>query len=379
MSPFILSRFGSDSNLIFFAGQVAHPVGYFLTGYISDRTRSLRGNLVAGLVLYALVQLALFSATSVPEAALCYAAMRLLVGVNVQLTTLAVLEGRGTSNFPRVRTWGTIGFFLVQGLLFIYEESIVKTAAPGQIPSNTRMIAWASFGLLLLSVIPALRVQASRVSHDEYFVADVVRLLKEPRVILFFILSFAFYFSYQLVDFYLGSLLDKSGGMSAVYAGWCIAVVLEIPFMPLTARIIDRWGIRSLIFISTIFGVVRYVWISLAVVGFPAPNVIYSQFLHGVHYTGFYIGSVYWLRAIFPDHLYGTGNGAYMVLAGALGGITGNLVFGWILFHGHGSSYAGISMAHYLPLFASAAVIQLLILTAFLFFKEPARQRIVPG
>ncbi len=376
MSPFLLSKFGSDSNLIFLAGQISHPVGYFLTGYISDRTRTIRTHLVAGLALYGIVQLALFSATSVLEASAWYAAMRLLVGVNIQLSTIAVLEGRGTANFPRIRTGGTVGFFLIQGLLYLYEESAKNGFVAAHFPrtDHAPVIAWLSFALLILAAASATLIQPNRQSHDEYYVADVVRLLKKPRVILFFVLSFAFYFSYQLVDFYLGSFLDKSGGMSSVYAGWCIAVIVEIPFMPLTARIVERWGIRSLIFISTIFGMVRYGWISMAILGYPVPNAIFSQLLHGIHYTGFYIGSVYWLRAIFPDHLYGTGNGAYNVLAAALGGISGNLVFGWILFHGHGATYAGISTAHYLPLFGSAAAIQLLILIAFLFFKDPGTQ-----
>ncbi|MBI3395165.1 MAG: hypothetical protein HY042_04975 [Spirochaetia bacterium] len=87
--------------------------------------------------------------------------------------------------------------------------------------------------------------------------------------------------------------------------------------------------------------------------------------LHGIHYTGFFMGAVYRLRSIFPDHLYGTGNGSYMVLTASLGGMSGNLFFGWLLFAQGIHVYEALGPSNYLPLFVSAAVIHVAIALGF--------------
>ncbi|MBI3395166.1 MAG: hypothetical protein HY042_04980 [Spirochaetia bacterium] len=128
MSPLILGQFGENSHLIFFAGQLAFPFGYFGAGILSDRLRRVKSLLCISLALHALAQHMLFSATAVPEAMVFSGLHRFFVGVNTQLTMIAALEGRGTGGFARVRTGGTAGFFLVHGALFIL-QGIFENAA----------------------------------------------------------------------------------------------------------------------------------------------------------------------------------------------------------------------------------------------------------
>ncbi|MDH5656649.1 MAG: MFS transporter, partial [Spirochaetia bacterium] len=184
---------------------------------------------------------------------------------------------------------------------------------------------------LLLSAIPVFFIKNNRISHEHYYFNDVLRILKSPQVVLFFILSFFFYFSYQVVDYYLGSFLNETGGMSLVYASWALAVILEIPFMPLTSRIFHFKKQNILFMISTLTGSIRFAVLTMHAAGIPAIPILATQLLHGIHFTGYYMGSIFRIKKIFPGHLYGTAYGAYMVLAVSAGGMCGNLLLGSLL------------------------------------------------
>ncbi len=376
LSPYILGNYQKESSAIFAAGQISFIAGYFLSGYLSDRLRRIRVLMVVSIVLHAPAQYMLFESKNNPAAALAYnCAIRFLLAFDMHMINIAVLESQGTMRYAGIRTWGTLGFFLAQILLFFFESVPQMTGWIG----SSRAEFYGKLGsvFVLLTAVPAMFSPARRVSGEEYFFADVLAILRKGQVLLFFFASFIFYFSYQLIDYYLGRFLQQAGGMSMVYAGWALAVVFELPFLPMTSRITKSRGMKLLFQISILAGCIRFAWISLYIYGYSPAPLIFSQLLHGIQYTGFFMGTMFWLRRIFPDHLFGTGNGAHMILAVAFGGIAGNLFYGRLLFTGWMNFFGNVPSGRltrpedFLPLFFSAMLLQLIVLICFVYLRDP--------
>ncbi len=385
LSPFILENYGSSSWVIFVSGQLSFPVGFFLIGYLSDRFHRLRLFLVSSLLLLAPLQFLLFhTPDNLVLAALYNGLIRFLFAFVFQLKAISAMEALGTLNFGRIRAWGTVGFLLVQ-LFFLLGEWGFLSFQNDSLSINARAAGQVGALLYLASAVASLRIQKRRKSSEHYFFQDAWQILRQGEVLLFLLISFFFFFSYQLVDYYLGRLLERQGGMEWVYGGWSVAVLLEIPFMTLAARFQKR---DSLLFlISTMAGVIRFAWISAWMAGLEVPSLLYSQILHGIHFTGYYMGAIYWMRQIFPDHLYGTGFGAYTLFSVSLGGVTGNFLYGKLLFWkpsgellslfplvGRVTGGGGREGENFFLLFFTAMLIQFVIFILFLIRREPGKK-----
>lgn len=366
LSPFIVDHYGASSGYVFLAGQLAFPLGTLLTGYLSDRTHRIRILLVASFFLHAPLQYLLYSITDhLGLSILLGGANRFFFAVNLQLASIAVLEAKGTPGFGRVRAWGTGGFFFIHMLLFLIEGSYWKLDLfPDGLDAGLAGKLGSVFHIV--SGFLAFLVQSKRHSKNSFDMKGVFQILGQRPTILFFSVSFLFFFSFQVVDYYLGSFLKGQGGMDTVYLGWAIAVILEIPFLFLSGRWTDAFGARSLFILSIGSGILRFAWISLSIAGVLDVPILGSQILHGLHFTGYYIGAIYFLRRSCPDHLYGTAYGAYVILSNSLGGGMGSLVASQILTLKIPGADGEI-LDPYLIMFSGAAFIHILIFFSFLF------------
>lgn len=361
LSPHMLYRFGDDARYVFFTGQLLYPFGYFFAGWFSDKTRRIRSALVAFLLLQTPFQYHLFSPDlSLMGCIVSAAVTRFFFAANTQLLTIAALESLSFRGFSVSRSAGTFGFFCIQIGMLLLEMFALSDAAP-EIQGG-RGGQWGSV-FMLVTALFAYLVPERRRSHTEYFFRDAFSALKKEGFLPFFIVSFVFYFSYQVVDYYLGGYLRQAGGMSYVYGGWGLAVLVEIPLMILADRIAGRRGVRFLFLLAVMSGAIRFLILGLdAVIGLPG-LILFQQLLHGIHFTGYYMGTVYLLRRNFPEHLYGTGMGIYMVVSVSAGATIGNLLTGMLL--KSDSGFAGI--------FFVSLLLHLAVFFSFLFLSLPAR------
>ncbi|MEQ9366793.1 MAG: MFS transporter [Leptospirales bacterium] len=392
LSPYIVAAYGDESYQYFLASELCYPVGYFLAGYLSDRTRELRLFLVAGVALLAPAQFALFSFSEHPDLTLALSGItRMLLAANLQLMSIAVLEAIGEGPYARMRSAGTIGFAAFQLTLWFLPE-LLASASIGVAPADSpRMVIDAGMSgragaFAFLACAPlALLVQRKRKSEERYRFADALRFSMRPAHLALLGLSFIFYFNFQLVDNYLGRFWQlHTGGMQGVYGGWFLAVLLEVPFLYVAATLARSTGIRTLIFVSAGAGALRFAWVAVTIPGLEPIPAIYSQLLHGIHFTGYHIGVIYWLRSSTPDHLYGSVYGLYNIITHSLGGMAGNVAFGALLFSGYGQTLftalaggsadfvANPELVGFLPVFLSAAALNLTVIAGFVFLRAPA-------
>ena len=378
LSPYIHTAYGEDAWLVFFMGQVFYPLGYFLAGYFSDRFRSLRRFLIFALLVLAPLQFFFFSfQDSLSLSMILSALTRLFHAICLQLMTIATLEGAGTDHFGRIRKFGTIGFLLVQGSFYLLEIWAWFGVPTGGLAGPGGMLPAGELGAVfyLLAILPAFLIPSERRSSDKYYFHDALVIFRQWRLVFFLGLSFFFYFNFQLVDYYIGQFLKERGGMAAVYGGWCLAVLLEIPFLHICARMVQNRPLRLLFLISIGAGALRFGWLSLEIAGYNFPSAVYSQILHGIHFGGYYMGAIYTLRYTFPEHLFGTANGIYTIFAPALGGISGNYVYGQLLYAEQGVQVAaGTGLESFLPLFFYAMLLQGILFFGFIFLPSPVKR-----
>lgn len=377
LSPYILSTYGADAPTVFLASQGAFPLGYFAAGYFSDRFHSIRPLLVTSLLLQIPSQFFLYSqfTTLAPVVALA-ALTRFLFAFNFQLITIAAIEGGGILRFGNFRAFGTFGFFMIHLILFLLETGGVFAALDIGHESAAMAGKLGSF-FLFTALIPTLSIQTARTSPEPYHFRDALRIALRPGMLLFFLISFLFYFTYQLVDYYLGAYFRNDGGMGMVYGAWALAVLLEIPFMPLTARLFPFHRGNLLFLISAGAGALRFGALTLHTMHLLPFPIILTQLLHGIHFTGFYTGIVYRFRELFPSHLYGTGYGLFMVGAVSFGAMCGNLFFGSLLHKPSGELpfLNRLPLASdYTPLFFLATILQLVIFFCFIFLPDYTRR-----
>ena len=374
----MLERFGSDARFVFLAGQMAFPAGYFIAGYLSDRFRTIRGLLVPMVLLHAPCQFFLYwPELDLASATVLGGVTRFFFAANMQLLTIATLESLELPGFSISRSAGTLGFFVVHIALYTLETQFPGLLATEVSASGTGGRAGSLF--LLIFAFACCFVQKERRAGDQYYFMEAFRVLRHRPVALFFAISFVYFSGYQTVDYYLGGYLDQRYGMAGVYGGWCLATLLELPFLPLCARIHARFGATPLFLVGTGAGILRFglfYWDSLE----PLPGLILTQLLHGIHFTGYYMGTIFRLRHFFPDHLYGTGQGLFMVLATASGALIGAYLAGLLLEvagHATDSSVAGPTRSadlQYGPVFLASLVIHSLVFFSFLLMRDPEKR-----
>ncbi len=300
------------------------------------------------------------------------------------MIAIAVLEEKGTIRFGGLRAWGTAGFFTIHFALFLGGGILAPFFPPFTAGWDASLVGQGGSIFYILAAFIAIKVSRYRQSHEEYHFSAALNRILQPGVMSFFVVSFFFYFAYQLVDYYVGQYIEKSAGMDIVYGGWALAVIFEIPFLALSGRLYRRHGIKPFFLLSTGAGALRFGWLALSSLQGWEVSPLYSQILHGVHFTGFYMGAIYWLRATFPNHLYGTGYGAYIIFASSLGGALGSMVFGSLLGQPQllptTLQFQGVlySLTPYSGLFTLAALMNLFIGIVFFSFTYPQEEKNSP-
>ncbi len=383
VSPYALANFGERGSLILVASQLAMPAGAFFAGWLSDRYQRLRVFTLIGLALAAPFQWLSFSTPESWTATLVSTAcLRFLLSANFQWMSIAILESIGEASYSRVRSAGTVGFLTVQLVLFLLSSPGVAASFSSDSADTGRLGVFA----YILCLWPALALPARRLSHEVYRFGDALRVMLQPRLATFLALGFAYHFVYQITDNYAGRYFEIAYGLNSVFLMWFVGVALEVPFLIFAPQLVERFGKRSLFFVSAAAGVTRFIALSASALGQEGAWILALQSVHSALFAGFYMAMIYYMRASVPPHLYGSASGIFSVLAQCLGGVLGNLACAALLHSSLGvqlyQRLSGVEVpaelaarAAFLPIFLGAALIFAALLPAFALLRraEPPR------
>lgn len=369
LSPYLLENFGENAEWIFISIQLMVPVGTLFAGWLSDKTKKIRLFLYYSLGLTIPAQYFLFSFSDDWKITMLFAGiLRFLLSANYQWVVIAALEKTGEHNFSKIRSSGTLGFLIVQLLLFILTYPTLNLLKSPLLTGKLGSIFYI-IPLFFLHNLPK-----ERISKQEFKFKDALVHISSKIQIIFFMLSFFFYASYQIVDNYNGRYFQLSFGLETVYLSWVFAVLLEVPFLLSITRIIHKFEFFSLFYLSLIAGIVRFLFLSYSVSGTSLLLLLLFQLPHAILFIGFYMGSIHFFRRTVPVHIYGSVYGLYSIFSMSLGGMCGNLLSGNLLHSDLGfnlSLFFSMSNVNekavsFLPIFLMALFIYTIILPFFM-------------
>ena len=369
LSPYLLENFEKNAEWIFISIQLMVPVGTLFAGWLSDKTKKIRLFLYYSLVLTIPAQYFLFSFSDDWKITMLFAGiLRFLLSANYQWVVIAALEKMGEHNFSKIRSSGTLGFLIVQLLLFILTYPTLNLLRSPLLTGKLGSIFYI-IPLFFLHNLPK-----ERISKQEFKFKDALIHISSKIQIIFFVLSFFFYASYQIIDNYNGRYFQLSFGLETVYLSWVFAVLLEVPFLLSITRIIHKFEFFSLFYLSLIAGIVRFLFLSYSVSGTSLLLLLLFQLPHAILFIGFYMGSIHFFRKTVPVHIYGSVYGLYSIFSMSLGGMCGNLISGNLLHSDLGfnlSVFFNMSNVNekavsFLPIFLMALFIYTIILPFFM-------------
>lgn len=321
VGPFVFSELGiAAPGIIFLFGQFAMPLGSFLTGYISDKTLKIRLPVVS-MSIIAGVSTLFFSGVGhgdVFYAGLFFSLFMFATGGILSLMNVSYLQNGFESNlFGRVRLFGTLGFALSNAVLMF-----VKITPSAAIKISSGFFIMSTFALYLL---PPGRDIAFHV-HEQISWARIRRLSTSPLFLLFIIVMLLFYFSFSAAEYLVSDYIKTfTFPVEPVPFAWLIGTLVEIVLFFLSPFLLKKYGAIFLIGLSFAAGAVRLFLLTFVT---SEAIVLFSQGLHGIQFSGAYLGALIYLKEKAHPQRLGSAQALYTTYSRCLGTGSGAFLLG---------------------------------------------------
>ncbi len=264
-----------------------------------------------------------------------------------EAVTLAFLENN-PYRYSLIRLWGSIGFIAT-----VTMTGVALDYYPPQILPHLAFIC-----LLILWFISLFLPEPERQLRP-IIKGQLGRIIIQKRVIALMLVFMLIQLSHG--PYYaLFSLFVEQIGYSGTATGllWATGVVAEILLFLLMPYLLTRFTLRSIIIISIILSIVRWILISQYA---NQPIVLYfAQGLHAASFGSAHVAAVHMVHRQFGVNFQGIGQALYASLSFGLGGMLG-------------SFYSGLFWQHFGPekLFMGAAIVCMVaLLIAWLWIEE---------
>ncbi|MCE3606286.1 MFS transporter [Massilia sp. P8910] len=225
---------------------------------------------------------------------------------------LSALRG-DTSNYGRVRMWGSVGF-------------IVAVLAAGWLLDWLGVNALPSIAMFLLVCVGGsglLIVQAPALPHAEA-APGLWSVLRRREVIAFFVSAALMAGVHMSLNAFYSLYLEQAGYSKPVIgAMWALGVVAEVVFFYFQAPLLRRFGAQRVMMCAFAVAAVRFPLIGAA--GQLLVVLALAQLLHAVTFAAHLSSSVMVMQRWFSGPLQARGQALYMSLAYGIGGTAGGL------------------------------------------------------
>ncbi len=226
---------------------------------------------------------------------------------------LSAMRGDLT-HYGRLRLWGSVGF-------------IVSVMCAGQLLDwyGIDLMPWIALALLVMVAGVALRMREVPVQAHAHDTPSVRQLLRKREVLAFFASTFLMVAAHASLYVYYSLYLAEIGYSKTVIGlMWSLGVIAEIVFFYYQAPLFRRFGVKNLMLMSLLTGVVRFLMIgggaqSLLV-------LLIAQVLHAATFGVHHSASVATLQRWFSGPLQARGQALFISISYGLGGSLGGLL-----------------------------------------------------
>lgn len=275
-------------------------------------------------------------------------------------TAFSILKSHGgdtVTDFPPIRSCGTVGFILVMWFVNCavwdggsFSMTFAQNAHKFQYTYNQFLVSGLLSFVLFLYVftLPECRIvqqHTEKKSLSQQFGLDAFRLFKDRRMALFFIFSALLGMSLQVTNSFAGPFISSFQGstdpvvassfaasnatlltsISQVSEAFCI---LLIPFF------LKRYGIKSVMLIAMFAWVLRFGFFGLGNPTMPGVLLfILSCIVYGVAFDFFNVSGGIFVDRECDSSIKASAQGLFMLMTNGLGATIGTLSAGAIVNH----------------------------------------------
>jgi len=240
------------------------------------------------------------------------------------------------SNFPKIRTWGTIGFFIAMWLTNLTKSNV-----------NANQFYIAAISAIALGIYsfslpkcPPDRTTDSNSSFFQKLGLSAFNLFKDYKMAVFFIFSFLIGCSLQLSNMYADSFLMDFGAQEIYKDSFVVknslfvvslSQIFESIFLITIPFFLKKFGIKKVIIFSMLAWVLRF-W--LFSIGNPGGGFIFiflSCVVYGLAFDFFNVSGSLFIERNTDQKIRSSAQGLFMLMTNGIGAVLGSLVSGWAI------------------------------------------------
>ncbi len=250
------------------------------------------------------------------------------IAPQTEVITLSSVRGDATK-YSHVRLWGSVGFIVLTVLAGKLID-VFSSEAPIYIS-----------GVVLLSLfLITLGLKEASTSENKQTSEHSIWQKVRSKVFIGFILSsiciqISFGPYYSFFALYARDLNYSGQETGALIA---LGVAAEVVIFLLAGRLINRFGIKWTLLISTLLTALR--WYLLAIAAQYWPTLVISQLLHAFSFGLIHAASINFIHHFFGGQFRSQGQALYTSIGFGIGGAAGNYAAGLIWQQGQGAELA---------------------------------------
>jgi len=298
---------------------LARILGPGMWASIADKSGNAVGVLRLGTLLTVLTFSSVFFFDGFWGLTLSFGLMMMFwTAVLPQLEVITMQSVKNTAfNYGQIRLWGSVGFICL---------TVGVGKALDYYPTDTPI--YVSVGVLALLFISALFITAPTIKPDvEESIGSIWKYAKQKPFAVFIFASVCLQISFGAFYGFF-ALYMRDLGYSGQQTGLFIAlgVLAEVGIFLLANRLIGRFGVWNLLFVSLMLTALR--WYAMAAYPHFASVIILSQLIHALSFGLTHAVSVHFIHQYLPKAFHSRGQAVYISVAFGFGGAFGNYMAG---------------------------------------------------
>lgn len=307
-------------GVIFASGSLVAMIAQPFWGYFSDKRKTIKHVLVVLLIASLLLSFGLFSVGTMALILMFYIVfMCFNSGVAPLSETLCFTYAQqNKKDFGRVRLWGEVGVGTSALMLGFLVERV-----------GMEQLGLIYALALTAALVAALLLRDVKASTAPVNLRLMAGLFAQPRLLWLLLLILLVAIPHRMNDSMLALYLSKVGASeSQVGQAWLIGTISTVPTLLIVGRLIRKWNELGIFIIAAAAYMAR--WLIYAQAD-SATMLILCQALNCLTFPLFLVASLNYLFTLVPVELRATGQAAFAVTFGGIGGIIGSAGGGYLM------------------------------------------------
>ena len=240
-----------------------------------------------------------------------------------EVVTLSHLREQAV-HYTRIRLWGSVGFIIaVFGLGWLFDVVSISYLPYYLLAMLTGI--WLCS--LIVNEVKDEAIDVVERSSGSSF-QSFIRQLRQPQVLVFFLLCFLAQFSHGPYYTFYTIYLEQLGYQRLAIGGlWSLGVAAEVVLFIFMPGLLHRFSLQQLMLATLLLTGLRWLmiawWADVAVV------LVFAQLFHAASFGSFHAVAIEAVRRFFPAGSRGQGQAFYSAISFGAGGALGALLSGW--------------------------------------------------